>query len=326
MNNFFMSTLNDNKIQFVDFDDIIIKDSLVVIGKYNKKLIETAIAKDNKIILFLNSTSILNEDQDQIDIELLKSNKITVICDEIYHEIYDRLIRIKMYNLLYLRPTYKNIMINVILLLRDNNRVDHVNKRIAQVIENIKIFPAIDALTPHAIDNCVRREKLPILKPIRAGKIGCLFSHLLLWKELIESDKCAMMILEDDNIPVDNFGERLNIILDELSPTFDILHLCITKHLENPKVNLQKQLPCAETCAYIISRKGANKLISSIKEIRDPLEIIIQKHIIESSLETYSVGESIFTNIGKKNASISFKDEILLSNTTASKIYVPDEN
>lgn len=80
-----------------------------------------------------------------------------------------------------------------------------------------------------------------------------------------------------------------------------------------------------EVKSIIISRNGASKLLNTIKEIREPLEIIIQKQILLSNLESYAVGESIFTNIGKKNPFISPKDDILPSNTTASKIYVPGE-
>jgi len=314
MNDFFLNSLNHSKTQFFDFNEILINNGLIVLGKYNSQLIQNTLSKNNQIILFITDSI------ENIDLDLLKSPSITVICN--HQIIFNSLIKDKSIHQLFLRPTYDNISINVILLLRDNSRVDHVNKRLSSIIQNIKIFPAIDALTPHAIDNCVRKEKLPILKPIRAGKIGCLFSHLLLWKELIMGTYPAMLILEDDNLPIDDFISKFQLILDKLSPTFDILHLCIPTHLENSKILLQTQLPCAETCAYLISRKGAAKLLNNLKEIREPLNIIIQKQILLSNLEAYSVGESIFTNIGKNTP---FKDDILSSNTTASKIYVPGE-
>lgn len=326
IDHFYSTAEQQQRIHFYDFTELIAKDSLVVLGNLQLNRLSTALAKGNRVIQLLCSQP-ANLNHDALD--LLRSDQVTIICDQKNLENYIALFHYKQPNTLFLKPCLENIELRVILLMRDQSRVENVQKQIISVLDDrIKIFPAIDALTPHAIDDCVHEEKLPILKPIRAGKIGCFFSHLKLWRKLLRnSTSSAMLILEDDNVLVKDFVNKLRSVLAVLPPTFDLLYLHLPFELEDHTKVLQKQVVCNETCAYLISRRGASRLLQKVKGIREPLNVMLQKQVQMGDLESYAVGQSLLTNIGQQTITQDLLEgNILKSNTCASKIYLPPDS
>lgn len=271
--------------------------------------------------------------KNKLDSELLKNSDVIVICDQDHQETYLDLLRFKTSEQLMIKLTPEMVTMKVILLMRDQNRVSHVDQHLRTVFPKLQISPAVDAMTPHAIDDFVRTYQTPILKPIRAGKIGCLFSHLSLWKDFLNSNQISMLVMEDDIIPTGNFDNRFEQVLDELPPTFDLLYL----HLDSAKNydlrtgsvyshNLKKNVPREDTCAYLISRKGASKLVDLLKKIRAALGTTLMKQIEIGELETYTVKNALFTNIGQKTCNQDLSQGLLKSNTCHSQLYVPDES
>lgn len=269
----------------------------------------------------------------QLDLNLLRQPNIIVICGDQQRDIYLQLLLDKSPEKLMIKIAPDQIITKVILLMRDSNRANHVNSNLQPIFPKLEISPAIDAMTPHAIDNFVQTHQVPILKPIRAGKIGCILSHLQIWKQLLSSIHPAILIMEDDIIPMNNFHQRFNLVLEELPPTFDLLYL----HLDEEKnysqrsgldfsTQLKKNIPREDTCAYLISRKGANRLIQVLKTIRDPLGTTLKKQIEINALETYTVKDALFTNIGQRTATQKIGEGILKSNTCNSQLYMPNDN
>jgi GR25 family glycosyltransferase involved in LPS biosynthesis len=311
----------------------------VVYGKWEANRVKKALEKGNKVIQILER----NDEEikpDQVarnypDMELLKSDSVTVICDDLYREVYQGLLKDKSPENLMMAPSRESINGFVILLMRDLSRVGHVHQKLTTVLTGLRIFPAIDALTPHAIDNCVRQFKLPIMKPIRAGRIGCFFSHYSLWSDLLGSkSRPGMLILEDDNVPVEGFMPKFEKVLEELPPTFDLLHLYILpneKEMVNKKSGkdgkdeglIVKGIASKQTCAYLISRKGAHKLCSVVNSIKESLDDLMKKQVESGYLECYAVKEKLFDNLGVEG--VKTKEKKLKSNTQESKIYVPDD-
>lgn len=313
------------KCQVFDFPTVQINDGIVVLGQYQFDRLKNALDKNNLVIQILSSEDEkLNSDDlafNYPDLDLLKDSRVTVICDDQYRDVYQGLLKDKSPEQLMMKPTFQNISSYVILLMRDLNRVSHVHQKLTTTLTKLRIFPAIDALTPHAIDDCVQQHKLPIMKPIRAGRIGCLFSHLSLWKELLSSkSRPAMLILEDDNMLVDGFVDKFSQILKVLPPTFDILHLYRVDGPGNQE-DLIEKIQLQQTCAYLISRKGADRLVKIVKSIKEPLELILEKQVENGYLEGYAVSESLFENAGDVDS--RSVEEKLKSNTSDSKLYVP---
>ena len=322
------------RCQIFDIEDVQpLNAGTVVYGRWDSERVKMALQKGNKVIQILEGDK--NIDPDEVarnypDMELLKNNSVTVICDDLYKEVYQGLLKYKTPLQLMMAPSREAINGFVILLMRDLNRVGHVHQKLTTVLTGLRIFPAIDALTPHAIDNCVIQFKLPIMKPIRAGRIGCFFSHYSLWRDLLASkSKPGMLILEDDNVPVEGFMYKFEKVLEKLPPTFDLLHLYYLpdeKQLIEEKRGedlIVKGVASKQTCAYLISRKGAFKLCGVVKAIKESLDELLKKQVESGFLECYSVKEKLFDNLGVDG--VKTKENKLKSNTQESQIYVPDE-
>lgn len=327
---------SSKKCQIINWNQVEIKNGLVVFGKYDFDSLREALSRGNQVIQILHASAEEKEDLNQLairypDLDLLKSSRVTVICDDFYQEVYQGLLKDKSPEKLMMQPTQENIASMVILLMRDLNRVSHVHQKLTTTLTNLRIFPAIDALTPHAIDDGVQTHKLAILKPIRAGRIGCLFSHLSLWKDLLGSkSKPAMMILEDDNVLVEGFVEKFGAVLKEVPTTFDLVHLYRGdedslggEEQENSSL-LEKGVALQQTCAYLISRRGAFRLVNAIKSIKEPLDVILKKQVESGLLEGYAVRETLLRNVGDADGEAT-EDEQLESNTSNSQMYVPTE-
>jgi len=353
------------KFQVFDLPNLIVsgQNVLVIYGKWDAERLKNTLEKGNRVIQILqkdrgeyrtdyradsrgdargsvDDMTVLNvsDEMNYPDLELLKNPRVTVICDSFYKEVYVGLLKDKSPEELMMSPSIDTINSFVILLMRDLNRVSHVHQKLTTAMSGLRIFPAIDALTPHAIDNFVRQHKLPIVKPIRAGRIGCFFSHYNLWSDLLSSkSKPAMMILEDDNIPIDGFTDKFEQVLQELPPTFDILHLYLlpddlnklTEYEEIERYQfIVKGLASSQTCAYLISRKGARRLCDVVKSIKDPLDLILKKHVETGYLEGYAVKTRLFENLGvedKKGGEVVENQQILKSNTQESQMYMPNK-
>jgi GR25 family glycosyltransferase involved in LPS biosynthesis len=128
-------------------------------------------------------------------------------------------------------------------------------------------------------------EKYKIFGP--RGAIGCFLSHIKCWKRFTEDKDNKddnIMVLEDDVIFEDNFNQKLKLTLNDISQKndilkYDILYLgyiggkvinsigsllginreekIITNNIIIPKTSLALH-------AYIISRKGINKILNNL--------------------------------------------------------------
>ncbi len=307
-------------------DHNLINDSVLVyhnIDAIDFTLINNVISNNNNVILLLHNIDNISE------LSVLENPNIIIICHKLRH--YQQLLSYKSDDTLFLDYTDLDIHKRVILLLRDKKRVEHYDHNLKPNLKLLKIFPAIDAMTPHAIDNYVKMNQTPILRPIRAGKIGCAFSHLSLWKELLLNLYPCLMILEDDVIPNQKYNESITNILSELPVTFDLLFLFISSKYYrndntvqlNQKSYINKAYYTEDISAYIISRKGASTLLQNIKSIGEPLEMMINKEIERDNLEAYIARDRLFDNIGQKTAT---QENILESNTYDSQIYDPPKS
>jgi len=113
--------------------------------------------------------------------------------------------------------------------------------------------------------------------------IGCAMSHIEVWKMIRDSGEDYGIIMEDDVILEREFTEKLTIALENVPDDYDILYLgcfgsegesnffTVTMNMlgmSNPSsvVNRYIKRPCVAlgTHAYILSRKGVEKLIEKL--------------------------------------------------------------
>lgn len=155
-------------------------------------------------------------------------------------------------------------MIRVINLDKDKVRLEHISDNLNNLDLNWSRFSAIYG--KNLTDQEIEKHTTPICRNLTCTKgiIGCAMSHILAWKEFIEeSDEEFLIVFEDDSDVQPQFKEfynKLPDIYDELD--FDHISLyCDYGLCDERNVGIKKPKFPLSTAAYVLSRKGAKKLL-----------------------------------------------------------------
>jgi glycosyl transferase family 25 len=182
----------------------------------------------------------------------------------------------------------------VINLDRNKDRFNNISSYLRNNNIDFFRFPAIDGKSNFTDDflrerNSLRQSNIQFENHVLSkGDVGCANSHYSLYENLIKSDCHNFLILEDDV----EISELLNLFLQDfanINLDFDILFLgyfiselnIIHQHCRIParlkyfgRVKLGSNfilgIPahgCWTTMGYIVSRKGAEKLIEINKDL-----------------------------------------------------------
>jgi glycosyl transferase family 25 len=118
-------------------------------------------------------------------------------------------------------------------------------------------------------------------QPLVAGEKGCYASHLAAWRQLLCGTDDARVVLEDDVC----LGQQLPAVLSairDLQMPWDMIKLIGRDHRE--KIRSRRPL-CAgvtlveytrvpsSTAGYVISRRGAQKLLASRQPFGRPIDV-----------------------------------------------------
>jgi glycosyl transferase, family 25 len=193
--------------------------------------------------------------------------------------------------------------IYIINLDKDYNRWLKVKKMLDS--RNIKNYIRIDGvngknISEYELENATTKYCNNFCTP---SMIGCAMSHIKVWEKVIENDKNSL-VFEDDVILNENFIQLLTKFYQMVPKDYDIIYLGCTvgcnyngdsnymtnilKNIVNFKGKQHKILnehvyipeyPFS-THAYIISVKGAKKLLNSIKNN-------INSHVDQQMVETF---------------------------------------
>jgi GR25 family glycosyltransferase involved in LPS biosynthesis len=161
----------------------------------------------------------------------------------------------------------------IINLERRKDKLDRIKERIEKIKnkEEIKIIKAVDGIkindeylnnNNYKIHNKWRDKNHK--RPIKLGEIGCSLSHYKIWKRIVEENIEFAIILEDDAVFSDNYNEKINEITKSID--FDMLYLgrkVFNKNEEEVNENMVKSNFSYWTIGYILTNKGAKKLINS---------------------------------------------------------------
>jgi len=179
--------------------------------------------------------------------------------------------------------------------------------------------------------------------------IGCAISHMNTWKLFLETNDEYAIIFEDDVVLEDNFVEKLEIALQDVPKTYDILYLGCGGCDNEQKINIIKiansftmlphtfnkeekitdniSIPSAAffTHAYILSRKGATKLLKYLDgKLFNHIDFCIQKLVLDNKIESYTTTPRIAYQTStdytpSENVSSNYP---LIANKILSKIYI----
>ncbi len=194
---------------------------------------------------------------------------------------------------------------SLINLKRRPDRLARFAKTHAQeTIDNIKIVDAVDGrelkMTPH-----IKRLFEGGMFGWKKGVIGCNLSHLKIWYGLAHSNQFVenMLILEDDVRFMEGWEDRLVEAMKVAPVDFDVLYLGgllppNKTHWQNVREPVNKFWDRAiEYChfcayAYILSKRGAEKLLEGIK--RDGGYKRVSDHqILGSNMNVYIMNPMI---------------------------------
>jgi len=175
--------------------------------------------------------------------------------------------------------------------------------------------------------------------------IGIGMAHIKAWKTFLKSGEKYGLILEDDAIFENNFKERLDLILNNTPKDFDILYLgcfgCNNSinftsialfnvgilNLNTNTVNdyVNKPLVALALHGYVLSRKGAKKLIQYIEgTIYTHLDFHIHTLACNNLINTYVANELIVyqTSTDETQSSNVSNTHPLLFNNMISNYYI----
>ena len=167
-----------------------------------------------------------------------------------------------------------------------------------------------------------------ILGPRSAIGIG--MSHINAWKQFLQTNKENCIILEDDALFEDNFMEKLTIGLNNTPDDYDMLyigcfgcqskynyHTIIRSRMIYEEVNDYISIPGVvnATHGYIISRKGAEKLIKYLdKNIYNHIDGCINDLYFKKLLTIYVLKKRIVYQ--------SSTDTLVSTNTSNTHPYI----
>jgi glycosyl transferase family 25 len=167
----------------------------------------------------------------------------------------------------------------VINLDKDFDRLNNVYKQFKEYdIRNYERFAGIygNNLTNDELNN-----NTTIIGKYIASKnmIGCGISHIKLWEKIVNDNIEKALILEDDFIFKEYFLNRFNKIIADAPIEYDMIYLTSNvihnKYLKLYDINdnYYKQIFLAQALGYIITLKGAKKILNDINKISYHIDV-----------------------------------------------------
>lgn len=180
------------------------------------------------------------------------------------------------------------IPIYVINLQRSPQRLAHAASELARHELGFERIDAIDgrSLSRSHIDAVYDAElnKKRFYAPLSLGEIACYMSHRKAWQKLLDSDHEAAVILEDD---IDVTSGLRTVVDDSLLslPDWDLIKIAqpfkpkvatpITPFHDLTLVDYRQDKPPMGACGYVVSRRGARKLLACERFFR-PVDVDMQ--------------------------------------------------
>ena len=129
------------------------------------------------------------------------------------------------------------------------------------------------------------KRRLYFGRDLTLGEFGCFFAHKKILEKIIVKNLPHALVLEDDFIFLDSFAENIQNLL-KCSYDWELVRL-----ISKPKLKRKLRKPIAElglnnqlvrlgsapggAYAYLISKKGAEKLLKSMNNIWCPIDVLM---------------------------------------------------
>ena len=185
-----------------------------------------------------------------------------------------------------------------ICLKTNRERHEHVKKLIKQHTLCATIFSALDG-TKISYAKYVDQGYITLkaTQQMREGAIGCGISHIKVWENFISSGKAHLTIFEDDVWFNPDFNRHYANFMQHVPADFDLCQLLHhpTKWARESKLKFGRKIdeyicegyPQPGLVGYVISQKGARKLIGLVTPMVKPIDNMIIDHIRSKTLISY---------------------------------------
>lgn len=202
----------------------------------------------------------------------------------------------------------------VISLRNDRDRTRYIKNIITHKLPQLQILDAIDGknINNSFIDFLYKNNVINkrITKAYSKGTIGCYLSHIKMWTKIRNEKIKHAIVFEDDFSIQPDFLTKINNIFNELPNTFDICYLFYHPFTYKYYINfnkfditdkryIRKQVPTWGLVGYILSLKGATKLIELCNTMTGPIDNMVSKHILLGKLEAYHSKELLVDTVGE---------------------------
>ncbi|WP_193176027.1 glycosyltransferase family 25 protein [Oricola nitratireducens] len=138
-----------------------------------------------------------------------------------------------------------------------------------------------------------------------SGEYGCYRSHLLALNTFLDEGASHGLILEDDVLPDDSTASRIEAIM-ETAPDFDVIRLvnhrsrlfvCLEETEYGDKIGRTIIGPQGSAAAYIVSRRGAERLLAALAFMELPWDVALER-FWQTETSIYSVSPNVFSFSG----------------------------
>lgn len=186
----------------------------------------------------------------------------------------------------------------VIVLGRDPARERYVREVLAREEIEAELFPAVDGrlLTQRALEELRRQGYLAAgLEAERSrGQIACALSHVRLLEHVLDRGYRSALVLEDDFAPAPGFRRELRERLRRAPADFDLIYLFNSNwpepvlHAIDGVEGLRRPVYPLGTVAYVVSRKGARRILDLVKPIDFTIDDMLAGHVQQGRLTAYT--------------------------------------
>ena len=203
-----------------------------------------------------------------------------------------------------------NLEIVLINLERSKDRLKEMQKKLPFEFKRVE---AVDGKTLDLrklnmngllTDSSLKDTRMSIYnkKQMTPGALGCYLSHMYVWEDSFRNNK-NILVLEDDIITVGTkkqFFKKLNQFLEDVPKDWDIIYLGYHDYrsgfVKKMPINMNQEICRLEnnvqgTHAYIINRRGAQKLLKDAKPIKSQVDDYMNKKFGE--MNVYGCSDSL---------------------------------
>jgi len=221
----------------------------------------------------------------------------------------------------------------VINLEHRTDRLKHIKKELKKInldfysSNNLIIFKAING----SLLDLTKLKQIGIIntspKKLRAGEIGCYFSHVLCWEKIVQSNSPYGMVLEDDVILPDYFVKNFDAIFsDVLKFDWDVFLLgrnCVKSHYDDKcKKGIQlnqifwyPHIAGYGTHSYIIKHDAILKIKKLVYPISIPIDVLLIELAKSGKIKIISSIQALTTRRDFQPGATADSDTQKLNNT-----------